>query len=213
MTPHRLIYGFDPLCGWCYGFAPALRAFRNAHPGVPVELMLGGLVTGERVGPYAQMIPYIRGASERLAAVTGRRPSDAFFERIGRSDAVGSSAEPSIVIQDVLDHEGEAAGLDYAADVIEAHFGDGADLNDRAVYERLHATHGIERPVPPFDAEHRERMTLRFEGARALGIDSFPTVIAVRGEGAGGHGEGRERLQSIYEPAAFVAEAERALGL
>ena len=212
VTPARLLYGFDPLCGWCFGFVPAMRAFCAAHPDVPVELILGGLVTGARVGPYAEMVPYIRGASERLEAVTGRRPSDAFFERIGRSDTVGSSMEPSIVIQDVLDHEGGDAGLAFAHEVIEAHFGEGADLNDRSLHERLYAAHGIERPVPPFDAVHRERMDRRFEGARALGIDSFPTVIAVRGEGAGGKGEGRERLASIYEPAAFVAAAEDALG-
>ena len=213
MTHARLIYGFDPLCGWCFGFVPALRAFRDAHPDVPVELVLGGLVTGSRVGPYAEMIPYIRQASGRLEAVTGRRPSDAFFEHIGSSDAVGSSAEPSIVIQDVLDHEGADAGLRFAHDVIEAHFGEGADLNDRTLYERLFAKHDIGRPVPPFDAAHRERIALRFEGARALGIDSFPAVIAVRGEGAAGKGEGRERLPSIYDPGAFVAEAERTLGL
>lgn len=213
MVPARLIYGFDPLCGWCFGFVPAMRAFRDAHPDVPVELVLGGLVTGERIGPYAEMVPYIRQASERLKAVTGRRPSDAFFRHIGGSDAVGSSVEPSIVIQDVLDENGEGAGLAFAHDVIEAHFGEGADLNDRALYERLFAAHGIDRPVPPFDGAHRERIARRFEGARMLGIDSFPTIIAVRGEGAAGRGEGRERLPSVYEPAAFVAEAERALGL
>ena len=39
----RLIYAFDPLCGWCYGFAPALRALRQALPALEVELRIGGL--------------------------------------------------------------------------------------------------------------------------------------------------------------------------
>ena len=226
MTGARLIYGFDPLCGWCFGFVPAMRAFTDGHPDVPVELVLGGLVTGERVGPYREMVPYIRQASERLQAVTGRRPSNAFFDRIGASGTIGSSVEPSIVIQDVLDHEPER-GLAFAHDVIKAHFEDGADLNDRALYARLFADHGIDRPIPAFDEAHRERIARRFEGARMLGIDSFPTLIAVRGEGAAGRGEGaagrgegaagrgegRGRLPSVYEPDAFVAEAERALGL
>ena len=212
MPNGRLMYGFDPLCGWCYGFVPAMRSFRERHPDVSVDLVLGGLVTGDRVGPYREMILYIRGASERLEAVTGRRPSDAFFERIGRADTVGSSTEPSIVIADVLDHEGHGPGLLFAHDVIEAHFEAGVDLNDRDLYERLYREHGIARDVPPFDESNRAAMARRFQGARELGIDSFPTVIALR-EGDGPPAGRYERLPSLYEPRAFVAAAERALGL
>ncbi|MBL4874576.1 MAG: hypothetical protein JKY41_14620 [Rhodobacteraceae bacterium] len=28
----KLIYGHDPLCGWCYGLIPALRHFAAHHP-------------------------------------------------------------------------------------------------------------------------------------------------------------------------------------
>ena len=62
----ELVYGFDPVCGWCYGMVPALRRVRADHPYLPVRLVMAGLVTGERVGPYALMEGYIRGASERV---------------------------------------------------------------------------------------------------------------------------------------------------
>lgn len=39
----RLIYLFDPLCGWCYGAAPALAVLRGAG----VELLPTGLFAGE----------------------------------------------------------------------------------------------------------------------------------------------------------------------
>ena len=55
----RLIYGFDPLCGWCFGFGPALRALREALPDLEIELRMGGLVTGGRIRPYIESAEYI----------------------------------------------------------------------------------------------------------------------------------------------------------
>lgn len=90
--PDRIIYGFDPLCGWCFGFTPALRKLTELRPDIPIDLCLGGLVTGERVRPYAEMSDYIRGASKRLASVTGQALGEAFFERLlSRLDVIASS--------------------------------------------------------------------------------------------------------------------------
>ncbi len=55
----ELLYGFDPLCGWCYGVAPAMRRVAADHPDLPVRLVMAGLVSGDRVGPYAAMEGYI----------------------------------------------------------------------------------------------------------------------------------------------------------
>jgi len=41
-SQYRLIYGYDTLCGWCYGLIPALRHFSTKHPDVPVEVLPGG---------------------------------------------------------------------------------------------------------------------------------------------------------------------------
>lgn len=39
----RLIYVLDPMCAWCYAFAPELRAFLTAHPNATVDFIMGGL--------------------------------------------------------------------------------------------------------------------------------------------------------------------------
>ena len=38
-----LIYIADPMCSWCYGFAPELVTLLRGLPEMPVEIMLGGL--------------------------------------------------------------------------------------------------------------------------------------------------------------------------
>ena len=38
-----LIYIADPMCSWCYGFGPELDALLEGLPGLPVEVVVGGL--------------------------------------------------------------------------------------------------------------------------------------------------------------------------
>ena len=39
----NLIYIADPMCSWCYGFGPELLALLEGLPGLPVEIVVGGL--------------------------------------------------------------------------------------------------------------------------------------------------------------------------
>ena len=174
----RLIYGFDPLCGWCYGFAPAMRAVVAAHPDMPVTLALPGLVTGARIGPYAEMEGYIRGASDRLRAVTGRAPSEAFFAHITTPGVTGNSHPPIAAIAEVAEAAPEAE-LAFAHAICEAHFERGADLNRPETHAEIAAELGLDlRPDPSDTARAMSRMR---EDA-AYGISSFPTLIVAEGD-------------------------------
>ena len=39
----RLIYVMDPMCSWCWGFAPVIDAIVDAYPQLPLRLVVGGL--------------------------------------------------------------------------------------------------------------------------------------------------------------------------
>lgn len=201
----RLSYAFDPLCGWCFGFIPALEALRRARPNVAIEPRLGGLVTGERVRPYGEMAGYIRGASDRLAAVTGQRLAPAFFDRIlGDPAILGSSTPPSWVILHVKKYRPEAA-LDFSHAVQRAHFGRGADLNDQRTYVDLLREAGVTEPVtlPPPDDPPAE-LAAEYAATRAMGGVSFPMLFVHRGGTV-------TALPSTYDPAALVRQVTEAL--
>ena len=189
-----LIYGFDPLCGWCYGFVPAMRAVRAARPHLPVTLLMAGLVTGPRAGPYADALPYIRGASERLREVTGRAPSAAFFELIATPGVRGDSAPPCVAIH-AVQREAPDAALDFAHAVIEAHFERGADLNRPETYAPLLARHAPRVALP--DLADPALAEAAWSDGRALGVASFPALI-LRREGA------MRALPSVYDPDALL---------
>ena len=193
MTGDELVYGFDPICGWCYGFAPAMRAIRAAHPELPVRLAMSGLVTGARVGPAAAMEGYVRGAAVRLQAVTGRAPSEAFFDWMRSPGAVADSGPPAVAIDAVRRTRPEAA-LPFAHAVIEAHYGEGMDPNDPHSYAPLLAAHAPGVTLP--DIVDPALQEAAFAEGRALGIASFPTLALRRADGR------IEPLATEYDPEA-----------
>jgi putative protein-disulfide isomerase len=186
----ELIYGFDPLCGWCYGIVPAMRRVARDHPEVPIRLVMAGLVSGERVGPYREMEGYIRSAAPRLREVTGRAPSEAFFRLIAREGVTGDSGPPCIAIAHVAG-QAPACAVPFAHRVIEAHFEDGADLGDAATYAPLLAAIGLPAQLPDLgDRALAERI---WEAGRRIGLRAFPTLAVVR--------DGRAQvLPSEYDP-------------
>lgn len=197
----RLIYGFDPLCGWCYGFVPAMRAVRSAHPDLEVTLALPGLVTGARIGPYGEMEGYIRGAAERLRAVTGRAPSEAFFAHIATPGVIGDSHPPIAAIAGLAETAPEAE-LAFAHAVCEAHFERGADLNLPETYEAIATGLGLGLRPDPADRACAEA---RMRNDAAFGISSFPTLIVAENDRA-------IALPSIFAPEEVVAAVASARG-
>ena len=192
-----LIYGYDPICGWCFGAVPAVRA-AAAH--VPVRLVMAGLVVGERVGPAAAMEPYVRQASERLRAVTGRAPSEAFYRWMRSPGAIAASAPPAVAVDAVRRARPDAA-LAFAHAVTEAHYREGLDPNQASSYAPLLAAHAPDVELP--DLHDPVLAEGAFADGRALGVRSFPTFLLE-------HEDGRiEELPTLYDPDALVGEIER----
>ena len=195
MSPRELIYGYDPICGWCYGAAPAVRAAQEV---VPVRIVMAGLVTGARVGPASAMEGYVREASRRLEAVTGRAPSEAFFEWMRQPEAVADSGPPAVAVDAVRRHRPEAA-LAFAQAVTEAHYAEGMDPNDPAAYEPLLDEHAPGLALP--DIHDPARQDAAFAEGRAMGITSFPTFLLREGKAL-------RVLPTVYDPEALVAAIE-----
>lgn len=201
----RLIYGFDPLCGWCYGLVPALRQLRGCLPELAIHPVMGGLVTGARIGRYADMGDYIRDASVRMTGVTGMALSPAFFDNIiGNPYVIASSLVPCAAVLQVRTLVPDRAA-DFASAVQVAHFGEGSDLNDVALYDQIAQDLGIALPFDlPGPRTPTPALMAEFAAAHALGITRYPTLIV---EKAGRF----TPLPTSYDPAAVVEAVSGAL--
>jgi putative protein-disulfide isomerase len=178
-----------------------MRAVQAAHPDMAVTLALPGLVTGARIGPYAEMEGYIRGASERLRAVTGRAPTDAFFAHITTPGVIGDSHPPIAAIAHVAEVAPEAE-LAFAHAICEAHFERGADLARPETHAAIAAELGLDLSPDPTDTARAAR---RMRIDAAFGIASFPTLIVAEGDRA-------VAVPSVYAPREVIAAVAAARG-
>lgn len=86
----KLVYVFDAYCGWSHGFSATLRQITARHPGLPVEVVSGGLFTGDRRSPVREF-GYVQGANATLGAATGAEFGDGYQRRIADGSFVMDS--------------------------------------------------------------------------------------------------------------------------
>jgi putative protein-disulfide isomerase len=205
MTP-QLVYAFDPLCGWCYGFGPAFRAVRAALPDLAIEFRFGGLVTGGRIGPYADKRAYIEAAQVRLRAVTGLAPGSDFHARILQDPSVIASSIPPCDVLLQLRRVVPGAVPDFAEAIQTAHFRDGADFNEPGLYARIAREIGLDfHPDVPRPDELRTELATEFAVTQDIGVSSYPTLF-LRSDA------GLRPITLDYAPAGQLAAVKAALG-
>ena len=67
-----IIYVYDALCGWCYGFSPVIKqVFEKYQAQFDFEVISGGMILGERQGPIGEVAAYIKGAYKTVEDTTG----------------------------------------------------------------------------------------------------------------------------------------------
>lgn len=202
-----LLYAFDPLCGWCFGILPAMGLLKERHPELPIELVMGGLVVGARVGPYSGMEQYIRGAAPRMTQVTGQPLSQAFWQLISRPEVMSNSAPPIRAILEMQRQSPEKA-VDFAHALSHAHFAQGADLGHLETVQGLAASLGETLELAEYaqTTDTHPLVQPELRRARSMGVKSYPTLAVRTREDQAWHA-----LPSVYEPAAFVSQIEGAL--
>ena len=179
----ELLYGFDPMCGWCYGFAPALSRLLEAMPSLHVQIEMSGLFVGARARPYKDMVDYISRAAPKMEAVTGQLLGEGFHHMMRHTDARADSAPPVRAIVAVQRAAPDRV-LDFVHELQRAHFVDGEDICEPGPVERVAARVGAPALALPGyeDTTHLHPDVVEaFARGKALGIRSFPS-LAVRAE-------------------------------
>jgi len=179
----ELTYVGDPLCSWCWGFAPSLRKLRETHPDrFSYRLLVGGLRTGANVQPLdSELKGYLTSAWQEVARRSGQ-PFDYAF--LHRSDFVYDT-EPSC--RAVVAARGLAPGraFEYNESLQDAFYRRGLDPT------REETLLAVARELDLPDAEFREalgsdavakRTQADFEEARAMGVHGFPAVAVRDGD-------------------------------
>ncbi len=169
MSTH-ITYLFDPLCGWCYGAAPAVQRLAK-DPSVSLALAPTGLFSGGGRTMDAAFADYAWSNDLRIAKLTGQRFTEAYRANVlgklgSRFDSTTSTLALCAVALTAPARELEALKV-----LQEARYVQGLDTADVAVVAQLLRTLGLtaaaERLLNPDVALH-ETHAARVQAAQRL---------------------------------------------
>ena len=177
-----LFYFADPMCSWCWGFSPVIRAIAGiAHDRAPVRLVVGGLRAGQRRPLDDQAKAALRHHWEEVERTTGQRFSFSFFERDGFVYDTELACRAMVVMRSFA----PASTLAYLDAVHRAFYLSDRDVTDRSVLADIAKEFALDPAafVALFEAPEIVEATLAdFRATASAGITGFPTVILRRGE-------------------------------
>lgn len=176
----KLIYVYDPLCGWCYGFSTTMKKLHAEYKETfDFEVISGGMMTGDRVGPLSQMSAYIKKSYKRLEDMTGIKFGKPYLKMLDEGTYISNSLPPSIALMIVKTMNPEKS-LAFAHDLQAALYFDGKDLNNREVLSELAEKYGYNRAEfesmlknPAYEVLTKQDFTK----VSNWGISGFPTLL------------------------------------
>ena len=178
MTPQRILWYFaDPMCSWCWGFAPVIGAVKDAYAGrLKIALMLGGL----RPGTIEPMTPAARAEILQHWRDVQRMTGQTFdFEGALPAGFVYDTEPACRAVIAVADIEPETTFV-YFKSVQAAFYAHGRDVTKPDTLAALAEEHNIDKPrfLERFHSEDAHKFTQRhFEVTRQTGVRGFPTVV------------------------------------
>lgn len=182
ITIMKIIYAYDALCGWCYGFSPVMEAFYRKRRGeVDFEVLSGGMVTGERIGPIGEVAPYIRWAYREVEKATGVTFGQAFLKNVLEDGQTIFTSIPLAIAMNVFKSYRVDKAVLFAVVLQKAIYYDGLAPEDTAAYGHLAEDFGIDGKT--FTQQMAEDKFLaeaqrEFYRTQQLGVQGFPTVFA-----------------------------------
>jgi putative protein-disulfide isomerase len=180
--PH-LIYFADPMCSWCWGFAPVITAITQRFGGtLPVRLIMGGLRPGTTKPMDEAAKSSIREHWNHVHAASGQPFDLHFFER----DSFVYDTEPAARAVVVVRRHGMEKALAYLNLVQRAFYAENKDVTDDEMLADLVAGVGIDRAtfLRDFRSDGAKTETWHdFAITQRTGVTGFPSLIAGIGDG------------------------------
>ena len=201
-----LHYLFDPLCGWCYGAAPAVSGLLE-FPGVKLELLPTGLFSGEGARPMDDAFAsYAWSNDQRIERLTGQRFSEQYRHQILGDRQKLFDSGPATVALTAVSLTAPARELEALKAIQQARYVAGSDVTSLAALGPLLQALGLEdaaaRVAHP-DADLLDATRARIGRAQALmrefGARGVPTMIVESGakRSVVDHGEAYSNPQAL----------------
>ncbi len=207
MTLPILWYFADPMCSWCWGFAPAIDSLRaETRERLKIALVLGGLRPGETTPMTAAARAEILHHWHDVHAHTGQpfRFGDALPDGFVYDTEPASRAVLAAATIDPI-HT-----FPMFKAIQSAFYAEGRDVTQGDCLAQLAESLGLDAArfasIWASDAA-RDRTRAHFRQARAAGVRGFPTLIVQQGERLDTLATGCETLDTVRARLAACLDA------
>lgn len=184
MSITTLHYIYDPLCGWCYGALPLVKAAREVLRVIPHGC---GMMTGAHRQPVtAQLREFVKPHDARIAEQSGQRFGVAYRDGLLRDTSAVFDSEPPTAAM-LAAEELAARGLDMLAQLQIAHYVEGRRIADRAVLIEVAASLGLDSDgfAAALDRQSGKAVQAHIQQTRAfmaqVGAQGFPGFVLETG--------------------------------
>jgi putative protein-disulfide isomerase len=184
MSRKEIIFVLDPMCSWCWGFAPTVETVRKQYAeDYDFSLVMGGLRTkGEMVWDEAAK-SYLREHWQDVAVRTGQPFNEALFDKEQFTYDTYPACKAVVTVRELL---GEDAAFRYFHTIQHAFYAQGVDITNTRLlygyYEQLFGNSG--KFAFMYGTERIETLMMHdFAKARSMGATAFPSVVIVDEDG------------------------------
>jgi putative protein-disulfide isomerase len=181
VTTPTVVYGNDPLCGWCFAIGPSLNEARtNLGDDVQWRIECGGLVTGERVRPISFDSDYLKAGFAQVQLASGRVTGDRYWSEVVEPGTWVSNSEPvcrAVLLVQQLQPE---LAMSFSHSLTDALYLDGRIPNDPETLAVVAQQCGLnaEDFLRAWQAPEAATMTRHaFARARQLGVTTYPSLF------------------------------------
>jgi putative protein-disulfide isomerase len=181
MNAPLLWYFADPMCSWCWGFAPTIETLRETYrQRLKIALVLGGLRSDSIPQSHAQREEILHHWRE----VHARSGQPFRFEGAMPAGFVYDSEPPCRAVLTAGSLDAELTFPMYRT-IQSAFYAEGRDVTRPDILADLAADLGLDRSafMRAFDSDElRVRVKAHFSHARQAGVRGFPTLILQQGD-------------------------------
>ncbi len=180
-----LIYVYDALCGWCYGYSGVMKAIYEQHiDDFNFEVISGGMVLGERAGALSESRELIESHYPRVEETTGVKFGEPFLAALQEGTRYFSSEKPAIALS-VFKYFLPQKAILFAHDLQFAIYNGGIDLEIDENYLSLIAKYDIPNDefLEKLNSEaFKQAAYYDFALAKQLQVTGYPAAFIKTGE-------------------------------
>jgi len=174
----QVIYVGDPMCSWCWGFAPVKRALEELSDNrAELMLVVGGLHPGTMEFQDEDRRKFL----EEHWHDVGERTEQLFdFAILEREDFIYDTEPPCRAAVTMREMLGNHAALGYFSALQQAFYEDGVDITQTDALTTIAMDFGVDGggfKDKFLSQDMRKATAADFEIARTFGVSGFPTML------------------------------------